>query len=221
MMKYCKTCHVHYDNKLEHCMLCNGELEQIGEIESTHKFPEPKNRSKSRFFYRLFIFLNLVTALVSLYIDFESGLPLSWSLVVGITNIYIVVMFLVLAVPTIWTHRLTKSVLITVSSLILIGLAIRDVDWALDYVFPFAIMANMFIITILILVNKKKWFDYFASLIIIAMIGLIPGLLNVLNLTVVQWPSLISFGYSTFTLFGILVLPSRASREEFKRRFHI
>lgn len=220
-MRYCKTCHVHYDNTLEHCILCNGELEKVGETESTYKFPETKKRSKSRFFYRLFLFLNLVSALVALYIDFADGVPLSWSLVVGITNIYVVVMFLVLAVPTIWTHRLTKSVMITVSSLILIGLAIRDVDWALDYVLPFAIMSNMFIITLLILVNKKKWFDYFSSLVIISIIGLIPGLLNVLNLTVVQWPSLVSFAYATFTLFGIIILPSRSSREEFKRRFHI
>jgi len=220
-MKYCKSCHVHYDNTLEHCILCNGELEKIGEIDSTYKFPEPKKRSKSRFFYRLFLFLNLVSALVSLYIDFADGLPLSWSLIVGITNIYIVVMFLVLAVPTIWTHRITKSVIITVGSLILIGLALRDVNWALDYVFPFAIMSNTFFTTLLILVNKKKWFDYFSSLIFITLFGLIPGLLNVLNLTTVQWPSLICFAYSTFTIFGIIILPSRSSREEFKRRFHI
>lgn len=220
-MKYCKTCHVHYDNSLEQCILCNGELEQISEVISTHKFPEPTKKSRSRFFYRFFLFLNLVSALVTLYIDFADGLPLSWSLVVGITNIYIVVMFLVLAVPTIWTHRLTKSVIITVGSLILIGLAIRDVNWALDFVFPIAIMSNTFIITLLILVNKTKWFDYFSGLVIIAMIGLIPGLLNILNLTVVQWPSLVSFAYSTFTLFGIILLPSKASREEFKRRFHI
>ena len=220
-MKYCKTCHVHYDNTLEHCILCNGELEKTGEVESTYKFPEAKKRSKSRFFYRLFIFLNLVSVLVSLYIDFADGLPLTWSLIVGITNIYIVVMFLVLAVPTIWTHRITKSVIITVGSLILIGLAIRDVDWALDYVFPFAIMSNTFFITLLILVNKKKWFDYFSSLIFITIFGLIPGLLNVLNLTSVQWPSLVCFAFSTFTLFGIIILPSKSSREEFKRRFHI
>ncbi|MBU1142670.1 MAG: hypothetical protein KKH92_03385 [Firmicutes bacterium] len=220
-MKYCKTCHVHYDNTLEHCILCNGELDQVGEELSTYKFPEIKKRSKSRFFYRLFLFLNLVSALVTLYIDFADGLPLTWSLVVGITNIYVVVMFLVLAVPTIWTHRLTKSVIITVGSLILIGLAIRDVDWALDFVFPFAVMSNIFIITLLILVNKKKWFDYFSSLIFITIIGLVPGLLNVLNLTVVQWPSLVCFAFSTFTLFGILILPSKSSREEFKRRFHI
>ncbi len=220
-MKYCKTCHVHYDTTLDHCMLCNGELDVENDIEVVYKFTECNKRSGSKFFYRLFIFLNLIAAIVSIYLDFADGLPLQWSLIVAITNIYAVLMFLMLAVPTIWTSKLTKSMILTVLGLILIGLAIRDYSWALDYVFPFAIMANSLLISVLIVVNKKKWFDYFASLIIITIIGLIPGALNLFRLTHVTWPSMICFAYSVFTILGIIFLPSKASRDEFRRRFHI
>lgn len=220
-MKYCKTCHVHYDTTLDHCMLCNGELDHENEIEVSYKFTACAKPPRSRFYIRLFLFLNVISALISLYIDFADGLPLSWSLIVTITNIYVVFMFFILAVPTIWTSKLTKSIILTVGSLILIGLSINEHAWAIDYVFPFAIMTNILLISMLIVFNKKKWFDYFASLIIISIIGLIPGLFNLLNITEVEWPSLVCLAYSIFTLLGIIVLPSKSSRDEFRRRFHI
>lgn len=220
-MKYCKTCHVHYDTPLEHCMLCNGELEDDHQGEVTYKFSEYINKKSSRFFYRLFFFINIVSILISLYVDYLDGLPLSWSLIVSITNLYAVVMFILLAVPTIWTSKLTKSMIVTIGMVILIGLAIRDHQWALDYVFPFAVMLNILLISILILINRKKWFDYFSSLIIITLVGLVPGLLNLIHVTEVTWPSVACFSYALVTLLGIIFLPSKASREEFHRRFHI
>ena len=220
-MKYCKTCRVHYDTDLEHCMLCNGELEHEHDTVVNYKFTEVEKKKASHFFHRLFIFINIVSILISFYIDYSDGLPLTWSLVVAITNLYAVIMFVLLTVPTIWTSKLTKSIIVSAGAVILIGLAIRDHQWALDYVFPFAVILNMFLITILILINKKKWYDHFSSLIIITIVGLIPGLLNLLKVTEVTWPSVACFSYAIVTLLGIIFLPSRASREEFKRRFHI
>ncbi len=220
-MKYCKTCHLHYDTPLKHCMLCNGELEHEDQKEVAYKFTEIKQKRTSKFFYRLFIFVNIVSILISMFIDLSDGLPLSWSLIVSITNFYAVVMFILLTVPTIWTSKLTKSIIVTTGSLILIGLAIRDHHWALDYVFPFAIMANILLISILIVFNKKKWFEYFSSLIVITIVGLIPGLFNLLKITQDTWPSVACFAYAIVTLLGIIFLPSKASREEFRRRFHI
>lgn len=220
-MKYCKTCHVHYDTNLEHCMLCNGELENENDSIVSYKFPEIQKKKASRFFHRLFIFLNIVSILISFYVDYSDGVPLTWSLVVSITNLYAVIMFILLTVPTIWTSKLTKSIIVSAGAVILIGLAIRDHQWALDYVFPFAVILNIFLITILIIFNKKKWFDYFSSLIIITIVGLIPGLLNLLKVTEVTWPSVACFAYALVTLLGIIFLPSKASREEFRRRFHI
>lgn len=221
-MKYCKSCHIHYDTTLDHCMFCNGELEDHHEKVTTYKFSEIQKKKTSRFFHRLFIYLNLVSFAVSLYVDWTSnGFPLSWSLIVGITNIYTIIMFLLLTVPTLWTSKVTKSIIVTVGMLILFGLAIRDHQWALDYVFPLAVTANMLLISILIISNKKKWFDFFSSLIIITFIGLIPGLFNILNWTVTRWPSVVCFAYALITLIGIIFLPSKASRDEFKRRFHI
>ncbi len=221
-MKYCKTCKVHYDVPLSNCMLCNGELDDNDKMPLLSKYPDyGKKRVQSKFLYRLFYYINFVSIIVTLYLDFQEGLPLSWSLVVGITNVYAIIMFAIFTHPTIWTSKLTKSIILSVLSLILLGLSIRDHTWAIDYVFPFAVLSNILLISILIIANKKKWFDYFSSLIFITIVGLIPGLLNLLNVTNTQWPSMICFAFALFTLIGIIFLPSKASRDEFKRRFHI
>jgi hypothetical protein len=220
-MKYCKTCHVHYDTTLNHCILCNGDLEQVGEQESTFKYSEMKKKSTSRFFLRLIIFIIIVISIISIYLDYQDDKNLDWSLVVTITSLYLISIRRAIFVSTIWTSKFIKSSLLSIIAFVFIGLCIGSYGWAIEYVLPFAIITNVFIITLLTLINKNKWYDYFSSLIIIVLIGLIPGLFILLNVVTVVWPSFVCFSYSLFSLLGIILLPSKSSREEFKRRFHI
>lgn len=220
-MRYCKTCHVHYDTDLEHCMLCSGDLEVTENDQSVYKFKEITKKSRSNFFYRFFVFLNFMSIIITLSLDYLSGLPLTWSLVVSVTNLYTVVLLMILLNPNFWASKFTKVMITTIMVVILIGLSLRDYSWAVDIVFPFAVASTILILTILILTNRKKWFDYFAPLLIITIVGLVPGILFLLNVLTVEWPSIISFSYAAVTLLGMIFLPSKSSREEFKRRFHI
>jgi len=220
-MRYCKTCKIHYDTDLEHCMFCDGDLEIEHNDQSSYKFKEASKKPKSNFFYRLFIFLNVMSVLVSLSIDYVSGTPLTWSLIVSSTNIYTIVLLAILVNPNFWASKFTKIMIVTVLVVILISLSLRDHSWAVGIVFPLAIASTIFVLTILIITNRKKWFDYFASLSIITVIGLVPGLLVLLDALDILWPSIACFSYSAITLLGMIFLPSKNSREEFKRRFHI
>jgi len=220
-MRYCKTCKIHYDTDLEHCMFCDGDLEIEKDDQSTYKFKEASKKPKSNFFYRLFIFLNVISVLVSLAIDYVTGTPLTWSLIVSVTNIYTIVLLSIFVNPNFWASKFTKIMIATVLVVVLISLSLRDHSWAVGIVFPLAIASTIFVLTILIITNRKKWFDYFASLFIITIIGLIPGLLILLDTLDIFWPSIVCFSYSSITLLGMIFLPSKNSREEFKRRFHI
>lgn len=220
-MKYCKNCHVHYDTDLENCLFCNQKLEDENTKPSYYKFSLIQKKPKANFFYRLFIFLNIISALVSIYVDYLSGNPLSWSWIVSVTNGYVIMMFLMMWPASPWTSRVSKIVVTSGLTIILLGLAINDYSWAIDYVFPLTIMMNMMLLTVLILIDRKKWFEYFGNLFIISLIGLIPGLLNIIHVTTVTWPSAAAFTYAVVTILGIIILPSKSSREEFKRRFHI
>lgn len=220
-MRYCKTCHIHYDTDLDHCLLCDGELDIQKDDQSVYKFKDITKKPRSNFYYRLFIFLNVMSILSTLTLDYMSGQDLSWSLIVLVTNIYSIIMLLTLGNPTFWVSKFTKTIVFTISMVVLLGLAIRDYTWAVDIVFPLAVSTTMLILTILIFSNRKKWFDYFASLFIITIIGLVPGLLILLNVLTITWPSLVTFVYAILTLLGMIFLPSTSAREEFKRRFHI
>lgn len=220
-MRYCKTCNIHFDTDLENCLLCGGELEIPEDDLSVFKFKVVSKKPRSNFYYRLFIFLNIMSVFITLTLDYLSGLPLSWSLVVSVTNLYSVMLLLTLGSPNFWVSKLTKTMIFTVSMVVLIGLSIQNHSWAVDFVFPLAVSSTSLVLTILIFVNRKKWFDYFASLFIIVLIGLVPGLLVLLKTVTIVWPSYVSFIYSILTLMGMIFLPSKNAREEFKRRFHI
>jgi len=220
-MRYCKTCQINYDTNLEHCLLCGGDLKFDSDDHSTYKFPEVTKRKKSNFYFRFFIFLNIICALITMVIDFISGSNLSWSLIVTSTNVYSILFIFILLNPNFWASKLTKLILSSILVAVIIGLSINDYTWAVDIVFPLTIVSTMLLLTILILTNRKKWYDYFAPLFIMSLIGLIPGLLLILDVTFIHWPSVVSFLYSSITLLGIIFLPSKSSREEFKRRFHI
>ena len=120
-MKYCKTCHIHYDTDLKHCILCDGDLEVEENDQSVYKFREISKKSKSNFFYRLFIFLNFMSIMITIALDYLSGLPLTWSLVVSVTNLYTIVLLVILGNPNFWASKFTKVMISTILVVILIG----------------------------------------------------------------------------------------------------
>jgi hypothetical protein len=219
-MKYCKNCKLSFDTDLKHCLFCNSELEQHGD-KPIHKFPSYKKTSKRVKFYRFFVFLNIIAVFAALYIDYTHAFSLSWSLIVTISALYSIILTTILYMPSIWTSKLSKSIILTITALIFLGLALREFRWALDFVFPIGIILNIAILTILLLANKKKWADYAVNLFSISIVGLIPGILNLFNATGVVLPSAICFIYAVTTLIGMFFLSTKENRDEFKRRFHV
>lgn len=219
-MRFCDDCNVSYDTPLKHCLFCGGELSVHEPDHVTYKFTPFQKRRSWVFFYRLFLFLNLLSAGIALYVDFTSGSRLSWSLVVAISNLYAVVLCTILYVPTVWTSKVTKGMVVSIMATLFIGLAIRDHQWALDFVFPLGVMANILLLSVLLLANRSRWFDHAVSLFGICLFGLIPGILNLIGVIGTHWPSMTCFVYAIATLMGMVVFSTKESREEIKRRLH-
>lgn len=219
-MKYCKTCRISYDAPLERCLFCNQKLDDDG-TGTTYSFtPHVKSRGL-RHFNRIFIFINAISAMIALYLDYRNGLPLTWSLIVAISNLYAIMLFLILYVKSVWTTKLTKAVILTVMLIGFIGLSIRDYGWALDYVFPLGITSNIMLLIVLLLLNRKRWYDYSLHLLSVSVLGLIPALFDLFNILDTRWPSVVCYLTGFTTLLGMFLLSSKESKDEFKRRFHI
>jgi len=219
-MKYCKTCKVYYDTPLERCLFCSKKLDD-DHTELSYSFtPHVKSRGLKHF-NRIFIFINAISAMIVLYLDYRNGLPLTWSLIVSISNLYAIVLFLILYVRSVWTTKLTKSVILTVMIIGFVGLSMRDYGWALDYVFPLGITSNILLLITLLLLNRKHWYDLSVHLLSISILGLIPALFDLFNILDTRWPSVVCYLTSMTTLLGMFLLSSKESKDEFKRRFHI
>lgn len=219
-MKYCKTCKISYDTPLERCLFCNQSLEDDGDKTSYSFTPHVKKR-RLKHANRIFVFINTVSALIALYLDYGNNASLTWSLIVAISNLYAIVLFLILYVKSVWITKLTKTVILTVMVILFLGLSIRDYGWALDYVFPLGITSNIALLIILLLVNRKRWYDFSVHLLSVSVLGLVPALFDLLHVLDTRWPSILCYLTGMTTLLGMFLLSSKESKDEFKRRFHI
>ncbi|MFA6800749.1 MAG: DUF6320 domain-containing protein [Acholeplasmataceae bacterium] len=219
-MKYCKTCNVHYDTPIEHCLFCHGDLTDDNQ-ESTYKFSTITNKKRFSQWLKIFLILNIGSIFISLALDFFNGFTITWSFTVSVANVSAIVLALMFFSHTVWSTKLSKLLITTIVGVFLIGLSLRDYQWAVDYVFPSIIVIQMMILSSLILFNHKKWLDLSSNLLTLAIIGLFPGLLFFLDITEVNWPSIVCVSYAFITLLGIFMLPSKENREELKSRFHI
>jgi len=220
-MKYCKTCDIHYDTPIEHCMFCHGDLIDETPTAPTYKFTAVKKKKRPNPWLRFFILFNIGSILISFGIDYYSGLPLSWSYTVASANLYSILFALMFFSHSVWSSKLTKLLLLTISGLFLIGLTLNDYHWALDYVLPIVIMTQIAILSSVILFNHRIWLDVSGNLLFMSLVGLLPGLFLILNITTINWPSIACLSYAIVTLLGLIIIPSKENKEAFKSRFHI
>jgi len=75
-----------------------------------------------------------------------------------------------------------------------------------------------------------RYKDYMLYLASVALVGIMPLILSfikvakpffILNEKLVLWPSIASAIYAFFTIIGMFVFGDRATKDEFKKRFHI
>lgn len=221
-MKYCKNCNMKMDTTLHNCLFCNEELTKVSEDKEVYMFAPVHKKQKKSYLTRVFILLNFISALVSIFLDSRDNPILTWSLVVAISNLYVIIFILIVKIKTNWTATFSKAVILTLLALIFIGLAIRDYSWSLDYVLPLGLILNIVLLLVLLFFNRKKWFDFAINLFILSIFALIPGILQFFDqIIVIKWPSIASFFLGLSVLLGLFFVPSKASKEEFKRRFHV
>ncbi len=220
-MKYCKTCKVHYDSPIDHCLLCHGDLSYESQDEPVYKFTPVIKKKKPSLWLRFFILLNIGSLLVSFGLDYYNGPPITWAYTVGAANLYAIFLTIFAFNSSTWVTKLNHIMITTVAGVFLISLSLRDYHWALDFVFPIVIITQIFVLSAVILIRPKTWRDVSANLLIMSLLGLTPTIFFILKITEVNWPSLACVSYAFITLLGLIFIPSKESREEFKSRFHI
>lgn len=221
-MKYCKTCGIKVTSPIKNCILCNESLQYYDNKESLDNYPKYKPRRELfKTFLRLVIITNVISILATLFLDFyTNGINLTWSLVVSLSNLYFILIFSLIYVKMRLFSKIILASFITVFYVFLMGFLLSNYAWAIDFIFPFVIIFNIMLLTLLLLIDNKKWVDYVTTLLLISILGILSILLVIFKVTTITWPTIVLALYSLSTILGLFFFSSKEVKEDFKRRFH-
>jgi hypothetical protein len=218
MMAYCKTCHIHYDTSQTHCVICQKPLD--GNVSYHHHYPTFEKKPKFFQFLKLLFYLVVIGSLSSIYLDIQTP-PLSWSLIVIVSSIYTLIIVSSLFQLEWWSVKVTKIILITMVALLSLGIVLRDISWMIDFVFPITINVNQLLLLIALIGKQPNKLDTIFYLFILSIMGLLPGLFNLLHITIITIPSIISFLVSLSLLLFLLVFMKASLKLSLSRHLHI
>src|SRR5690554_1133495 len=208
MMKYCKNCDLKVKTPLNKCILCDDTLQYYDN--KVHQYNYPEYKRKSTFFktlLKIVITLNLASIFINIYIDyFNNGTNLSWSLIVAISNLYLILIFWLISINKRLFSKILLGILLSSIYVITIGFILSDYIWAINYILPFSIISNIMIITLLLLINRSKWVDYVTTLLLLTILGMSSILLVIFNVTTVYWPTIVLASYALSTFLGLFIL---------------
>ena len=218
-MPYCKQCHIHYETPQNKCVLC-GQLLEKDDIHVAIYFPFFKRPKAYHKIFKAFIYLNILSFIVLLFIDIQNQV-IDFSLIAGVIHLYAIIMASFVFLSEFWTLKVTKILLLTLILLLSIGLLIRESKWALDYVIPIVLAVNIGLYALVILFKKDREDDDGFHVLLLSILGLLPYGFLLLGWIEDPLPTQITFLVSLGVILGLIFFNLRAIFEAIKRRFHV
>jgi hypothetical protein len=221
-MKTCKRCKVYVRDDSNICPLCRTVLTNIdGEILDMAYPTIGVSAHKYNIIKRIFLFVSILSAAASIVSNYLTYNGVIWSAITIAAIIY----FWVLMTYSIKRNRNIASqillqVICTSIFTVIMDNAIGYVGWSVNYVIPeIVILANISVL-ILVFVNRMYWNTYVINQIVIAICGLIPGVLFLCGLIKVPMPTIIATATSIIVLVVMMIFGDKTIKSELKRRFH-
>lgn len=222
-MKHCDNCKISYKNDLDVCLICGDDL-RTDEDHLTLEYNYTKYVKESvfkKYFLKSFILLNIVSILVTLYIDYTLNKSLSFSLIVGVSNLYLIFFVKVALNNKSIVIKGIEFLFLSAVYFILLGISIDSYDWVIDLVLPFILIANTLMLTIMSLVKRNDWQKYAVFLLISIFANILIILINILGFSQIKWAITASFLYGVATLISLLIFTPKNVKEEILRIFHL
>lgn len=218
----CENCKVNISNISSNCPLCGRHLHESG-IGKHASYPDIKESLSSTHNRNIrgLLFLTIVFSLSIFLLNLLTPYKYFWSLI-PISGMWL--LWLVLGIPII-RKKITPAMIVLDNIIISIFLNIIDVTltqqgWAISYVVPFILVGSTLAITIVFMLTKIDWKDYYPSQIAIVGLCFIPLIIRIF-ISFIFWPSVISAAYGFFTILGMIILGNKKFKHETKKRFHI
>lgn len=222
-MKKCKRCNVKVNENTEICPLCRTVLTDIDGVNAEQAYPFIRlNPHKYNIIKRSFIFLSIVSGVTAAITNYLLYNGVMWS-VISITAIiyFWVIMTHSIKRNTNIASKILVQVLCAVILTVIMDYSIGYSGWSVNHVIPEIITLANISVLILVIINRMYWHTYVMNQIIIAVLGLIPGVLYLCGLIIIPIPTTIATATSIIVLLGTIIFGDKSIKSELIRRFNI
>jgi len=221
-MKSCKSCKVKIESNNNICPLCKTVLTDLDETIIDDIYPTIKtNIHKYNLITRLFLFLSILGALVTVIINYATYNGLLWSV---ISIAFILYSWSIISNAIKNNINIAYKILVQTICISLLTIIIDNTigytGWAVNYVVPELIITANITVLILTIINRMNWYNYVLYQLAIAILGFIPIILFFCGIIHEPWSTTISVIVSFMVLCGTMIFSDKNVKSELKRRLH-
>lgn len=227
-MKKCLKCDINFETDRFTCPFCKSNLIESDDkqVEIVYQsYPKfKKEEKKTSFVLKLFIFLSVLTVILSAIISFSLNESIE-----GFYPILIVIASLLVCwafIKGVILSRLNFPLRIISFSICLIGLLmiieydLSNDSWVLNYMIPFILSASMLTILMALFIKMRRFQNYISLMIGLCVLNVIPTVLFRLGFTIISWPAIVSLSIAVSVILGMLIFGFKDTLLELKKRFH-
>lgn len=220
IMKYCSKCQMKVQNQLNNCPLCGQSLESV-EFEIERDYPEQFAKKRRFSIRKSIIFLAMVIISFSFISGIFQDFQWNWVFIITAATLY-------LTISAILGSRVKRNIgpniltqVIGISALsIIIDYFLGYSGWSLEIIFPLGLMAGTTIITVMILLNSKRFTDLVIYQLMFGLMGIVILAMIYFQVILFRQIAIIGSYYAIITCVGLFFFADRQMIHELKKKFH-
>lgn len=220
IMKYCSKCQMKVQNQLNNCPLCGQLLESV-EFEIERDYPEQFAKKRRFSIRKSIIFLAMMIISFSFISGIFQDFQWNWVFIITAATLY-------LTISAILGSRVKRNIgpniltqVIGISALsIIIDYFLGYSGWSLEIIFPLGLMAGTTIITVMILLNPKRFTDLVIYQLMFGLMGIVILAMIYFQVIIFRQIAIIGSYYTIITCVGLFFFADRQMIHELKKKFH-
>ena len=219
-MKYCSKCQMKVQNQLNNCPLCGQSLESV-EFEIERDYPEQFAKKRRFSIRKSIIFLAMVIISFSFISGIFQDFQWNWVFIITASTLYVTISAILgsRVKRNIGPNILTQVIGISALSMI-IDYFLGYSGWSLDIIFPLDLMAGTTIITVMILLNPKRFTDLVIYQLMFGLMGIVILAMIYFQVILFRQIAIIGSYYTIITCVGLFFFADRQMIHELKKKFH-
>ncbi|CUQ02318.1 Uncharacterised protein [Turicibacter sanguinis] len=219
-MKYCSKCQMKVQNQLNNCPLCGQLLESV-EFEIERDYPEQFAKKRRFSIRKSIIFLAMMIISFSFISGIFQDFQWNWVFIITAATLY-------LTISAILGSRVKRNIgpniltqVIGISALsIIIDYFLGYSGWSLEIIFPLGLMVGTTIITVMILLNSKRFTDLVIYQLMFGLMGIVILAMIYFQVILFRQIAIIGSYYTIITCVGLFFFADRQMIHELKKKFH-